>query len=572
MKTMDSFKYLERVIVVLSLMLFPLGTKGQDVKSHPKLILQITVDQLRGDMPRSVYDRLGEGGFRYFYEQGIVYENAQHGHANTETVVGHATLATGAYPADHGMVGNIWYDKELKRLVYNIEDSRYTLTGKGGDVDKSTEVDGTQKVALSDGRSPSNMLVTSFSDELNMSTWGKSKVFGVSVKDRGAVTLAGHAGKAFWFSKSSGKFISSTYYYDEYPKWVEAWNNQKHATKYAGTSWELLYDKSTYTQGEFDDMPYEIEMPVFGIVFPHAFGEADFPYFNTFLTFSPAGDELTLDFAKALLVNEEVGKDEITDFLSISFSATDYIGHVFGPNSLESEDNLLRLDRTLAELITFVDKEVGLENTLLVLSADHGAAAVPAQLNEFGIAAEYIELDSVNKAVAIENIRERFGISQEIIMGYFHPYIYLDKKVIGENGLDLDEVSRAVAEEMVTFNGIAYAIPSVDLLEGRIADTRLNTQVLRNFNAKRSGDIYVVWEPHSFPGDDGHGSFTASTHGSPWRYDTFVPLIFAGHGLQPQTIYREVITVDIALTLSKYLKIKGPSGATGNPLTEVLEQ
>ena len=572
MESKESFKYLKRVFVVLSLMLFSLDTMGQDVKSHPKLILQITVDQLRGDMPRSVYERLGEDGFRYFYEQGIVYENAQHGHANTETVVGHATLATGAYPADHGMVGNIWYDKELKRLVYNIEDSRYTLTGKGGDVDKSTEVDGTQKVALSDGRSPSNMLVTSFSDELAMSTWGKSKVFGVSVKDRGAVTLAGHAGKAFWFSKSSGEFISSTYYYDEYPKWVEAWNNQKHATKYAGTSWELLYDKSTYTQGEFDDMPYEIEMPVFGIVFPHAFGEADFPYFNTFITFSPAGDELTLDFAKALLVNEEVGKDEITDFLSISFSATDYIGHVFGPNSLESEDNLLRLDRTLAELITFVDKEVGLENTLLVLSADHGAAAVPAQLNEFGIAAEYIELDSVNKAVAIENIRERFGISQEIIMGYFHPYIYLDKKVIGENGLDLDEVSRAVAEEMVTFHGIAYAIPSVDLLEGRIADTRLNAQVLRNFNAKRSGDIYVVWEPHSFPGDDGHGSFTASTHGSPWRYDTFVPLIFAGHGLQPKTIYREVKTVDIALTLSKYLKIKGPSGATGNPLTEVLEQ
>jgi len=355
----------------------------------PKLILQITVDQLRGDMPSSVYDRLGEGGFRYLYEKGIVYENAHHRHANTETVVGHATLAIGADAADHGMIGNIWFDKELNRVVYNIEDDRYSLVGEGGGVDKSAELDPTQKLAGTDGRSPAAILTTTFSDELALRTNGKAKIFGVSVKDRGAVTLAGHAGKAFWFSKSKGEFVTSTYYYDAYPQWVNAWNQKKVPLTYADTSWELMHDKSKYTYGSFDDMPYETSLPGYGVVFPHPFGKAEGKLFSTLLTCSPAGDELCLKFAQELVVKEDLGKDEITDYLSISFSSTDYVGHIFGPSSLESEDNLLRLDKTLSELFAFIDKQVGLKQTLIVLSADHGAAAVPAQLNEFGIDAQY---------------------------------------------------------------------------------------------------------------------------------------------------------------------------------------
>ena len=241
----------------------------------PKLILQITVDQLRGDMPASVYDRFGPGGFRYLYENGVVYENAHHRHANTETVVGHATLATGADPADHGMIGNIWFDRELGRAVYNIEDDRYTLTGEGGGVDKDVEVDPTQKVAGTDGRSPAALLTTTFSDELALSTNGKAKIFGVSVKDRGAVTMAGHAGKAFWFSKAKGGFVTSTYYYDAYPAWVDAWNRSGFPQAYAGTNWDLLHDRSTYTFGDYDDMPWETNLPGFGVVFPHPFGAAD---------------------------------------------------------------------------------------------------------------------------------------------------------------------------------------------------------------------------------------------------------------------------------------------------------
>ena len=208
-------------------------------REKPKLILQITVDALRGDLPWRYYDRLGEGGFRYLAEKGTVFRNALHGHANTETIVGHVTLATGADPAVHGMIGNVWLDRTSGALTYNIEDSRYPILSKNAGVDKNTEIDHTQKTARSDGRSPSRILVSTFSDELKLNLGGKSKIFAVSVKDRGAVSMAGHTGKAFWFSKKSGEFITSNYYYDNYPAWVVDWNFNMPADKYAGTSWNL---------------------------------------------------------------------------------------------------------------------------------------------------------------------------------------------------------------------------------------------------------------------------------------------------------------------------------------------
>lgn len=567
-------KQLQRSAIFLCalLLLAAANAHGQSISAEsPKLILQITVDQLRGDMPASVYDRLGKGGFRYLYENGVVYENAHHRHANTETVVGHATLATGADPADHGMVGNIWFDKELGRLVYNIEDDRYTLVGEGGGVDKDVEMDPTQKVAGTDGRSPASILSTTFSDELALRTNGKAKIFGVSVKDRGAVPMAGHAGKAFWFSKAKGEFVTSTYYYDTYPEWVKEWNGKKLPLAYADTNWDLMHDKSTYTYGDFDDMPWETNLPGFGVVFPHPFGKAEGRLFTSLLTCSPAGDRLTLEFAKALLVGEELGQDEVPDYLSVSFSSTDYIGHIFGPASLESEDNLLRLDKTLSELLAFVDERVGLEHTLIVLSADHGAAEAPAQLNEFGIDARVFEPDKLDKEEAIETLKAQYGIAEELILGFNHPYVYLNHEILRERQLDADEVSRTIASVLTTLEGIAYAVPNIDLVEGKMPDTRLYRQILRNFNPKRSGDIYLVLEPQWFVADF-DGLTVTSTHGSPWRYDTFVPVIFAGNGLAAKTVFREVQTVDIALTLAKYLRIKAPSGATGAPLTEVLSQ
>ena len=545
-------------------------TFGQS-NSKPKLILQITVDQLRADLPRTVFDRLPEGGFKYLYNQGIVYENANHRHANTETVVGHTTLATGTDPSEHGMIGNLWYDKELKRTVYNVEDYRYPLIGSNAGVDKNTEIDPSQAAASTDGRSPSAIISTTFSDELAMSTNGKAKIFGVSVKDRGAITMAGHSGKAFWFSKAKGQFITSTYYYDSYPDWVNKWNNKGKYKEYANTSWELTNDISTYIHGEEDDMPYETNFPGYGIVFPHNFGDSDNKYFTTFLTISPAGDELTLDFAKELIVAEQLGADDITDYLSVSFSATDYVGHVFGPSSLECEDNLLRLDRTLANLIKFVDEKIGLENILIVLSADHGGPDVPDRMRKFGVDAGYFDIDGVDTLAISQVIREKFNITEKVVSGFFHPYVYLNHDVIKKFNLDINEVSRTLAHELQNQEGIAFAVPSIDLLEGKIADTELNKSILRSYNPKRSGEIYIVTEPYWYI-NDFDGLEVASTHGSPWKYDTYVPIIFAGNGLNHQNIFRNVETVDVALTLSNYLKIKMPSGSSGQPLLEVLNK
>lgn len=538
-------------------------------QQKPKLILQITVDQLRADLPLKVYDRLPDGGFKYFYEQGVVYENAYHRHANTETVVGHATLATGADPSAHGMIGNIWFDTEARQTVYNVQDINYPLLGAGGGVDKKTEIDPTQAAATTDGRSPRAILGTTFSDELALFTNGKAKIFGVSVKDRGAITLAGHSGKAFWFSKAKGEFVTSTYYYEDYPEWVKNWNAQKKIHSYLNSSWELMHDKATYIYGEADDMPWETKFPGYGIVFPHPFGEMS-KYFTTFLTLSPVGDELTLNFAKTLIEAENIGADTITDYLSVSFSSTDYVGHVFGPSSLESEDNLFRLDRTLANLLDYVDEKVGLENTLIVLSADHGGVDAPGHMKKFGVDAGYFDIDTIDTLAIKKVLQEEFQITDKLVSGYFHPYVYLDKQAIAKNNLDIDAVSRVLAAELRKEKGISNAIASADLLEGNVANTALNTSVLRNYNPRRSGEIYLVFEPFWFI-NDFDGLTVATTHGSPWKYDQHVPVIFVGNDLEALKVYRRIETVDIATTLSHYLGIKIPSGASGAALKEVLK-
>ncbi len=539
-------------------------------QSPPRLILQITVDQLRGDLPSRHYDQFGEGGFRYLIEEGSVYLDAHHRHANNETIVGHTTLATGADPAAHGMVANVWLDRASGVLTYNVEDARYPILTEDAGVDQSTEIDPTQRTARSDGRSPSAIQVSTFSDELKLFFGQESKVFGVSVKDRGAISMAGHTGKAFWFSKQSGEFITSRFYYDRYPDWVTQWNSRRSADAYAGESWELLHDASTYFFADSDDRPYETALPGFGRTFPHAFGDASGRYFTTLLTVSPAGDELTLGFAKALIENEEIGADEVPDYLSVSFSATDYVGHVFGPSSLEAEDNLLRLDRTLAELFEFVDGEIGLENTLIVFSADHGGPEAPGYLAELGFEAEYIDPESFDTAAAMESLKSQFGVGEELITTYFHPYLYLNRELIVERGLDQAEVEQAVADVINGFDGVALAVSSMALREGSVPEFPLIQSVLRNFSPSRSGDIYVVFEPNRFI-NDFDGLTVAATHGSPWRYDTYVPLIFMGAGIPAQRVARPVQTVDVAPTLSLLIGAKPPSGAVGVPLEEVLE-
>lgn len=540
------------------------------VKNKPKLILQVTVDQLRGDLPTRYYDRLGEGGFKYLWEQGVVYANAFHQHANTETIVGHTTLATGAQPAVHGMVGNLWLDRATGRTTYNIEDPDYTLLSVGADVNAKTEIDPTQRAAKTEGRSPKAILVTTFGDELKVNSNGKAKVFGVSIKDRGAVAMAGHTGKAFWFSKAKGEFVTSNYYYDQYPKWVEEWNAKKIPQSYGNKSWSLLQDQPRYLFGDSDDRAWETDLAGFGRTFPHPYGPSDGKYYTTLLTTSPAGDEITLNFAKKLLVAEQLGKDDVTDYLSVSFSSTDYVGHLFGPSSLESEDNILRLDRRLAELFAAVDKQVGLNNTLIVFSADHGGPETPGYLNAMNISAGYVDPSSWSKDEAIVRLKKQFNIHGKLIEKYEHPYLYFSKSVMANKEIDRQALEAALVKELVALPGVSMAVSSTALQRGNLPETPIYEAVRNNFYAKRSGDIYIVFEPNWFI-NDFDSLVVASTHGSPWRYDSYVPMVFAGAGIDPEWVTRQVHTVDIASTLSAFLGIKPPSGAFGQVLDEVLD-
>ena len=536
----------------------------------PKLVLQITVDQLRGDMPERYLARMGKGGFKYLLNEGVVYKDAHHNHANTETIVGHATLATGALPAVHGMIGNVWFDDKLQRLVYNVEDSSYPLLSADAGVNQKTEIDPTQRTAKSSGRSPSNIQVSTFSDELMIASNGKAKVFGVSVKDRGAISMAGHMGKAFWFSKKSGEFVTSSYYYDNYPEWVLNWNAAKPTEKYHQTSWQLMQSQKNYVFAKQDEQPWETKLPDFGSTFPHQYGDMSNGYFNTFLTLSPAGDELTLDFAKAVVNNEQLGQDDITDYLSVSFSSTDYVSHMFGPSSLEAEDNMLRLDKTIAKLLSFIDKKVGLDNTLIVFSADHGAAEAPAYLSKLGMKTKVVAPKTWDKSPGMKALKRQFGFDKAFIKSYFHPYIYLDRDLIARRKLSLKQVQKAVAMEVEKFDGVALAVTSSDIESGNTPQNYLHTLVVNNHSKNRSGDIYIVLEAHRFVADM-EGLTVATTHGSPWGYDTFVPLIFAGFNIDDDIVYDRVSTTDIAVSLSAILGIKAPSGAQGKILSKVLD-
>ena len=555
-------------ITLTSALLIPITSLAAPPK--PKLVVQITIDALRGDLLERYKANFGNDGFRYLMDNGTYYTNAYYQHGNTETIVGHVSLATGAPPSVHGMVGNVWYDRNKERLVYNVEDGNYQMLNAGAGVNKATEIDPTQKIATKDGRSPDPILATTFSDELAISNNGVSKIFSVSVKDRGAISLGGHLGKAFWFSKAQSEFVTSNYYYDKYPQWVTDWNQQKLAEQYSNTRWELSLPPEKYTVKE-SNPDYKVDLDGFKRTFPHPYSSVDNKYYSTTLTVSPAGDELTENFASTLLKQENLGKGTFPDYLSVSFSSNDYVIHMYGPTSLETEDNLIRLDKTIAKLLKNIDQQVGLENTLIVLSADHGASEAPAVVNALGghQPATFDQKQLISPQL-LTRLKTEFSLGEDAIRLYAQPYIYLNHNVIKKKGVSLEKVQMVVAEELLKINGIAYAVTSTDIEKNQVPNTHTMQLVKNNYHPARSGDVYIVYQPRNFI-NDMDGLTIASTHGSPWRYDTYVPVIFAGYNIDDKQISREITPYDIAPTLSSILGITQPSGATGQILTEVIK-
>ena len=525
-----------------------------------KLVLQITVDGLRADLINRYIKNYGSGGFKFLLENGAVFTNAHYQHANTETIVGHTTLATGTYPSSHGMIGNVWFDRENKELSYNIEDRDSLLLPTRDNSKEGGQIDPAQIISRTQGRSPTAILVPTIGDTIAAYNNGKSKVFGVSGKDRSAVSMAGHTGKAFWFSTNTGDFQTSSYYYKTYPEWVEKWNSERLTDKYSGKYWNLLNESSTYLHGSHDDRPYEADLNGYGRVFPHPFGHKDDKYFYTRILVSPVIDQLILEFSKRLIINEKIAQNSVTDYLSISFSGVDAVNHFYGPSSLENEDVMLHLDRTLEKLFKFIDETIGLKHTLIVLSADHGMPDMPEYVTELGLSAGRIYSDEI---IEISNkIGKKFGID-EVVLLYYRPYLYLNTDKIDSANLERTKIENAIAAELTNYDGISIAIPT-NSLSGQ-SPNPLHKKVRNNHHLSRSGDIYVIQEPYWFLLEEGP---IKAMHGSPWNFDSHVPIIFIGPGIKPEIIKRDVHPVDVAPTIANFLNITPPSASIGNVIIE----
>ena len=547
------------VVFIAIWLLFAVGiTRSANAQAGPKIkmVLQITIDGLRADLINRYEKGFGEGGFRLLMEKGTYYTNAHYQYANTETIVGHATLATGTFPSQHGMIGNVWFDREAGELAYNIEDPESPILPTRESEPKGEQVDPAQKKSRTQGRSPAVILVPTFGDGLAAFYGGRSKIFGVSGKDRSAVSMAGHAGKAFWYSTNTGDFVTSTYYYKAYPDWVSNWNAQRKAEGYAGKSWTLLNDKDTYLLAAQDDRPYEADLEGYGRVFPHPFGRAEDKLFYTRILVSPLGDRLTLDFSKELIIHEQLGRDEYPDYLSISFSGVDAINHFFGPSSLENEDVVVQLDRTLADLFAFIEKTVGFQHTLVVFSSDHGMADMPEYMTELGFKAGRLNPDEI---IATANrVGQKFGVD-DIVRFFYRPYLYFNDEKIAAAKLDRKKVAQAIADALMDLEGIALAVSTSRL--SSLHPNPLTAQVRHNHHLSRSGDIYIIQEPYWFLFDKGP---VQAMHGSPWRYDTHVPVIFMGPGIQPKIIHRLVHPVDVTPTIAALLGMSPPGSTQGS--------
>lgn len=531
----------------------PLCLAAPDVSAKakaPKLLVTITIDGLRGDMLPRFKDRFGKNGFRYLMDNGTYYTKAHYQQSNTITAVGHATLFTGGHPSQHGIASNDWYDRRSGERMYCVGDDTAKMVGS----DKG-------------GSSPRNLMSSTIGDELVLASGLKSRVFSVSIKDRGAVLPGGFKGKAFWYQKNTGDFSTSTYYYKELPKWVKDWNAAKHADQYKTKPWKLMYDKSTYVYGDSDDRPSETSYGELGRTFPHSMKTKKPATFYKSLRNVPYGDMLTVGFAKELMKHEKLGQNGVTDMLAVSLSVNDYIAHYFGPGSLEAEDNLLYLDKTLAGFFAYIDKTVGLDNTLIVLAADHGTDDVPEHKHSIGFPAGRHQVKDLIAAVNAD-LQAKFKTKEEFIKTFIEPNMYLKEETISKLGLDRVEVETAVAEALLRIDGISMAWTRNDLATGKIPNNSLTRKVQRAFYPERSGDVYIIQDQFWYLSE--WGDELAASHGTPYAYDTHVPIIFAGNGVASQTVNRLVAPVDIVATLAMYLGTNLPTGSVGVPLDEVL--
>lgn len=523
----------------------------------PKLVVGIVVDQMRQEYLYRFESKFGEGGFKRLMKDGFVVKNAHYNYVPTYTGPGHASIYTGATPAVHGIIGNDWYDKQLKKTVNCVEDENQKPVGSN---------DGNGDV------SPWRMLSTTITDELKLATQKQAHVIGISMKDRGAVLPAGHTPDgAYWYDDKTGKFITSTYYYVGLPSWVEAFNARNLADNYLSQEWKTMLPIGQYKESGPDDSPYETklkgkEKPTF----PYNLKElrklnGEFGL----LSATAFGDDLLTEMAMAAITGETLGKDDITDFLAVSYSCPDIIGHAMGPNSVEIEDTYLRLDKNLADLLKKLDAEVGVGRYTVFLTADHAVADNPQYLKDNSIPADYFRLPNVE--VELNEFLQKYFPGKKVVEKIINDQVFLNQELFGgdpkTSGIDLLIATELITKYLQSIPGVAFVYSESILRQGNFSEAGIKGMIVRGFYPKRSGDIAYVLEP----GWITSSGVTGTTHGSSYIYDTHVPMIFYGAGIKRGSSTQYHPITDIAPTLSILLKIEFPSGCSGQPISELLD-
>ncbi|HEA22633.1 MAG TPA: alkaline phosphatase family protein [Pricia antarctica] len=524
---------------------------SQDLKTTPKLVVGVIVDQMRYDYITRFYGQFGDDGFKRLIEEGFNCKNNHFNYAPTTTGPGHTSVYTGTTPATHGVIANNWYDKTTGEDVYCAGDDSYESVGSDSDAGKM---------------SPHRMVVTTITDQLRLSTQMKGKTIAVAIKDRGAVLPGGHtANAAYWYhGEDEGNFVTSTYYMQKLPKWVDDFNASDAVEKYK-KPWSTLKPINSYLESGTDDNAYE------GLfegektsVFPHDLPKLwDANGKFSLLSATPYGNSLTADFAIAALDGEKLGTDDTTDFLAVSFSSTDYVGHKFGVNSKEIQDVYMRLDQDLGRLLDALDKKVGKGEYTLFLTADHGGMDVAAFLKDSKIPAGNTSWDdSEQKFDAF--LKHTFGTT-DVVKTFSNYQFFLDQEVIKNLDMSLKEVQEAIAAEVLTYESVEHVYTAYQLWQNEYMHG-IPHLIQNGYNQKRSGDVIVVLKPDYVSYSD-----TGSTHGSPFSYDTHVPLLFFGKGIKIGSTTVRTEIPDVAVTMASLLGIEFPSGATGEPIQAVLE-
>jgi predicted AlkP superfamily pyrophosphatase or phosphodiesterase len=549
-------RFLRDALLALAALGTAPSTFAQVPPTRPKLVVVISIDQFRADYLRRFVRYFGPGGFNLLLKRGANFTEAHYRHSVTQTCPGHAVILTGSYADRNGVIANTWYDSASHKPQYCAADSAAKLIG-----------------VASEGRSPKNLLVSTVGDELKTATNGRGRVITVAGKDRSAIMLGGHQADAAYWTEDT-LFVSSTYYMKELPLWVRRFNASGHVTEYRGATWDRILPVTAYAMMGPDNVAAEENPGGIGKTFPHHLGSgtAQADFLDGFQT-SPFENEVIVDFAIEAITQEGLGRDDDPDLLGIGFSANDLVGHSYGPDSHEVMDMTVRTDRLLSRFFTFLEQQIGLDRVAILVTSDHGVAPLPELARGGNSRARGGRIDpAVIVAAAEQALRARFGIPRRPgfvdqpswIMYQGWPWLYLNLEGLRDKGIRIEEAESIAQRAVQQVPGVARALTATELLRERAAASHTRAEL--SFYPGRSGNVYYELSPYLLPEAQQQGT----THGSPWAYDTHVPLLWLETGIRAGAYTGNVSVADIAPTLSSLLGIPAPSGSQGRVLKEML--